>query len=74
MHEQSLHCTCHVSEGPDRRYEEVWYDQQREPEKLSLKHVYWTEEVAAVSVTLSPSQEKVFLGSAPHVSLAPKMG
>uniref|UniRef100_A0AAQ4RQ79 ribonuclease H n=1 Tax=Gasterosteus aculeatus aculeatus TaxID=481459 RepID=A0AAQ4RQ79_GASAC len=70
MHEQSLHCTSHVSIGPDRRYEEVWHDQKLEEEGLWLKHVYWSEEAAAVSVSLSPSQEKMLLGSTPHISLA----
>ncbi|XP_056266292.1 uncharacterized protein LOC130190746 isoform X2 [Pseudoliparis swirei] len=67
---QPLHCTSHVSVGPDRIYEEAWYDQQVETESLDLKHVYWSEEAAAVSVSLSPSQGKLFLGTTPHVSLA----
>ena len=41
-----------------------------EPDNLGLEYVYWSEEAAAVSVSLSPSQEKAFLGSAPHISLA----
>ena len=68
MTPDSLHCTSHVSLGPDRRYEEVWYNNQKEPEELVLNYVYWTEEAAAVS--LSSPQEKVFIGSTPHVSLA----
>ena len=70
MTPDSLHCTSHVSLGPDSRYEEVWYNKQKEPEQLVLNYVYWTEKAAVVSVSLSSPQEKVFIGSTPHVSLA----
>lgn len=73
MHDQSLHCTSYVSVGPDREYEKKWYVEIN-TEKLTLMHVYWTKKVTAVSVSLTPSQNKVFHGSTPHISLAKPAG
>lgn len=71
MHPQSLYCTAYVSRGPDSRFEEEWHEQMMEQEKLNIDYVYWTKEVAAVSVSLSPSQEKFLTPEyTPHVPLA----
>lgn len=56
----SLHSTSYVCLGPDRLYEEVWFEQAMESEKLKFGHVYWTETAAVASVSLSPPYEKLF--------------
>ena len=53
MHTNSLHCTAHVSEGPNDSFEEERCREGDEVEQLMSEHVIWTKEAAAVSVSLS---------------------
>lgn len=69
MLEQSLHCTSYVNIGQDREFEKGWFEDVKS-EGLRMEYMYWTDKMAAVSVSLSPSQEKVFHGTTPHISLA----
>lgn len=60
----SLHCTAHVSEGSDERFEGQWSKKPPVAESLNLPYIFWTKNAAAVSV--SQSQKEVFDGTAPH--------
>lgn len=71
MQTDSLHCTVHVSDGPD---EKIWYKESQEVERLCLQHVFWTREAAADSVSLSKAQYELCEGPCPHVSLARPKG
>lgn len=70
MTPEDLHCTSHVSPGPDKSYEKSWFS--RKYEKLTLTHLYWDEHRCAAAVSLSTQQSALYLigGSAPHVSLS----
>lgn len=70
MTPEDLHCTSHVSPGPDKSYEKSW--SSKKPEKLTLTHLYWDEHRCAAAVSLNTRQSALYLigGSAPHVSLS----
>ncbi|XP_047231734.1 uncharacterized protein LOC124874432 [Girardinichthys multiradiatus] len=70
MSADDLHCTSHVSEGPDFDYEDSWYKITNE--RVYLSDMYWNDHTAALSVTLTSEQLHFFQvsGSVPHVSLA----
>lgn len=70
MSSDSLHCTAHVSEGPDDTFEEVWKRNSSEVERLSLSCIFWTKDTADVSVSLSQSRDELFDDVFPHVLLA----
>lgn len=54
MTPEDLHCTSHVSPGPDEPYEEGWLRERFD--KLTLTHIYWTQHKCAISVSLTPAQ------------------
>ncbi|TWW55636.1 Retrovirus-related Pol polyprotein from transposon opus [Takifugu flavidus] len=70
MTPEDLHCTSHVSPGPDRSYEQSSFFEKSE--ELTLTHLYWDEHRCAAAVSLSTQQSGLYLigGSAPHVSLS----
>lgn len=70
MTPEDLHCTSHVSPGPDRSYEQSSFF--KKSEELTLMHLYWDEHRCAAAVSLSTQQSGLYLigGSAPHVSLS----
>lgn len=70
MTPEDLHCTSHVSPGPDEPYEEGWLRERFD--KLTLTHIYWTQHKCAISVSLTPAQCDVYTidHSVPHITLA----
>lgn len=54
MTSEDLHCTSHVSPGPDEPYEERWF--QERFDKLTFTHIYWTQHRCETSVSLTPTQ------------------
>lgn len=66
----NLHCTSHISCGPDYDYERLFYDQTSEP--LSTAFLIWDGEKAAATVSLTKQQDTLFTmgNSHPHISLA----
>uniref|UniRef100_A0A8P4FYZ8 Gag-Pol polyprotein n=1 Tax=Dicentrarchus labrax TaxID=13489 RepID=A0A8P4FYZ8_DICLA len=70
MTPEDLHCTSHVSPGPNEPYEEGWLRERFD--KLTLSHIYWTQHKCAISVSLTPAQYEVYTidHSVPHITLA----
>lgn len=70
MTPEDLHCTSHVSPGPDEPYEESWLRERFE--KLKLTHIYWTQHRCAISVSLTSAQSNMYTipDSVPHITLA----
>lgn len=70
MSSDSIYCTTRVSEGPDKRSEEVWNRRLLEVKKLCLPWIFWKKDTPATLVSLSHSQDELFDGVSPHVLLA----
>lgn len=70
MTPEDLHCTSHVSPGPDDPYEEGWLRERFD--KLTLTHIYWTQHKCAISVSLTPAQCDMYTmdHSVPHLTFA----
>lgn len=70
MAPEDLHCTSHMSPGPDEPYEEWWLKDRFD--KLTLTHIYWTQHRCAISVSLTPAQCDIYTmnHSVPHIPLA----
>lgn len=70
MNPEHLHCTSHVSLGPDEPYSEVFLHNVND--KLNCTTFFWSTHKSAVSVSLSPTQQAMFQvpGSYPHISLS----
>ena len=58
MAPEDLHCTSHVSPGPDEPYEECWLKMRFE--ELTLTHIYWARHKCAILVSLTPAQSDMY--------------
>ena len=69
MTPEDMHCTSHVSPGPDEPYEKYWL--RNKEDKLTLTHIYWAKHKCALSVSLTPTQCDVYTmdHSVPHIAL-----
>ena len=56
----SIHCTSHLSLGPDAVYEQQWYRDGTNCERLITQHLYWSTHKSALSVALTRSQGELF--------------
>ncbi|XP_034004782.1 uncharacterized protein LOC117497007 [Trematomus bernacchii] len=71
MEASHLHCTANVVEDQCKHYEENFLLECVNDE-LMLKAMYWSALHSAISVTLTPTQHKLYQipGAVPHISLA----
>ncbi len=67
----NLHCTSHVVMELDKQYEKNWFEGEK-GETLRFEKIFWTENMCAVSVSLTEKQLPFFLmpESVPHLSLS----
>lgn len=70
MESEHMHCTAHVSRGPDTSYEEVFYRDLNDT--LTTGNFYWTDNKSAFSVCLSSAQLALYKvdDAHPHVSIS----
>ncbi len=65
----NLHCTSHVVVESDKQYEKDWFEGEKGE---TFEKIFWTENMCAVSVSLTEKQLPFFLmsESVPHLSLS----
>uniref|UniRef100_A0AAQ4RT80 ribonuclease H n=1 Tax=Gasterosteus aculeatus aculeatus TaxID=481459 RepID=A0AAQ4RT80_GASAC len=65
-----LHCTAHVSHGPDKQYDALFLQDLND--QIACMTLFWSTLKCAVSVSLTPSQQHLFNvdSSFPHISLS----
>lgn len=70
MKPENLHCTAHMSRGPDREFEVLFFHDVNN--SLIISTLFWSGDWCAVSVSLTPKQKSVLtmLHSQPHISLS----
>lgn len=65
MSEDDLHCTTHISHGPDTQYEKPWFKEGCLNDRLSITTLFWSKRKCAALVNLTPKQSEFF--SVPHI-------
>lgn len=70
MNDTDLHCTSHVSTGPDDEYAQRWFNV--DVEDVKTDYLYWTNHWCVLDVKLTDKQAMFYdvENAQPHISLA----